>query len=120
MRHKHQVLQRPVEPKEENTIQITDTGYRALLAQREALEKQIEELRNAERGDAMEWIREQMALYEVKPEDLQPRSSVGQRKQSAPVAAKYRDPASGATWSGRGKPPRWIAGQDRDTYAITD
>jgi len=48
---------------------MTDTGYRALLAQREALEKQIKELRNAERGDAIEWIREQMALYEVEPED---------------------------------------------------
>ena len=99
---------------------MTDTGYRALLAQREALEKQIEELRNAERGDAIEWIREQMALYEVKPEDLEPRSSRGPRKQSKPVAAKYRDPASGATWSGRGKPPRWIADQDRDKFAITD
>ncbi|AME27354.1 H-NS histone family protein [Burkholderia sp. PAMC 26561] len=99
---------------------MTDTGYRALLAQREALEKQIEELRNAERSDAIEWIREQMALYEVKPEDLEPRSSRAPRKQSAPVAAKYRDPASGATWSGRGKPPRWIADQDRDKFAITD
>jgi DNA-binding protein H-NS len=99
---------------------MTDTGYRALLAQREALEKQIEELRNAERGDAIEWIREQMALYDVNPQDLDPRASRGPRKQSKPVAAKYRDPASGATWSGRGKPPRWIAGQDRDAYAITD
>jgi DNA-binding protein H-NS len=105
---------------EENTIEMTNTGYRALLAQREALEKQIEELRNAERGDAIEWIREQMALFDVKPEDLEPRASRGPRKQSAPVAAKYRDPASGATWSGRGKPPRWIADQDRDKFAITD
>jgi DNA-binding protein H-NS len=105
---------------EENTTEMTNTGYRALLAQREALEKQIEELRNAERGDAIQWIREQMALFKVKPEDLDPRSSRGPRKQSAPVAAKYRDPATGATWSGRGKPPRWIADQDRDKFAITD
>ncbi|AME28174.1 hypothetical protein AXG89_30475 (plasmid) [Burkholderia sp. PAMC 26561] len=39
---------------------MTNTGYRALLAQREALEKQIEELRNAERvtrsnGSASKW-----------------------------------------------------------------
>jgi DNA-binding protein H-NS len=65
---------------------------------REALEKQIEELRNAERGDAIEWICEQMALFNVKPEDLKPRASRGPRKQSAPVAANYRGPASGATW----------------------
>jgi DNA-binding protein H-NS len=105
---------------EENRNEMTNTGYRSLLAQREALEKQIEELRNAERGDAIEWIREQMALFDVKHEDLEPRIRRGSRKQSAPVAAKYRDPASGATWSGRGKPPRWIANQDRDKFVIAD
>lgn len=36
----------------------------------------------------------------------------------AGVAAKYRDPETGATWSGRGKPPRWIAGKDREQFAI--
>jgi DNA-binding protein H-NS len=105
---------------EENTKEMTNTGYRALLAQREALEKQIEELKNAERGDAIKWILEQMALFDVKPVDLAPRRGRGPRKQSAPVAAKYQDPASGATWSGRGKPPRWIAGQEREKFAITD
>ncbi|MEJ0003067.1 MAG: H-NS histone family protein [Pararobbsia sp.] len=35
-----------------------------------------------------------------------------------PVAAKYRDPVTGSTWSGRGKAPRWIAGQDRDKFAV--
>ncbi|WP_373785874.1 H-NS family nucleoid-associated regulatory protein, partial [Delftia acidovorans] len=32
--------------------------------------------------------------------------------------AKYRDPASGATWTGRGKPPRWIEGKDRKALEI--
>jgi DNA-binding protein H-NS len=99
---------------------MTNTGYRALLAQREALEQQIEELRTAERGDAIEWIREQMALFDVKLEELDPRRGRSPKKQPVPVAAKYRDPASGATWSGRGKPPRWIADQDREKFAISD
>lgn len=34
------------------------------------------------------------------------------------VAAKYRDPDTGATWSGRGKPPQWIAGKDRQPFEI--
>jgi len=29
-----------------------------------------------------------------------------------------RDPDSGSTWSGRGKPPKWIAGQERDNFLI--
>jgi DNA-binding protein H-NS len=33
--------------------------------------------------------------------------------------AKYRDPASGKTWTGRGKPPLWIAGvEDREPFLI--
>jgi DNA-binding protein H-NS len=99
---------------------MTNTGYRALLAQREALEKQIEELKNAERGDAIDWILEQMALFAMKPEDLEPRRGRSPGKKSGPVAAKYRDPVSGVTWSGRGKVPRWLADQDREKFAIPD
>lgn len=33
-------------------------------------------------------------------------------------APKFRDPASGKTWNGLGKPPAWIAGQDRSAFAI--
>jgi DNA-binding protein H-NS len=36
-----------------------------------------------------------------------------------PQAPKYRDPESGATWSGRGKAPAWLASvKDRTTYLI--
>jgi DNA-binding protein H-NS len=36
-----------------------------------------------------------------------------------PQAPKYRDPETGATWSGRGKAPAWLAGaKDRTTYLI--
>ena len=40
-----------------------------------------------------------------------------------PAAPKYRDPVSGATWSGRGKLPRWMKhlieqGAKRDDFRI--
>jgi DNA-binding protein H-NS len=36
-----------------------------------------------------------------------------------PQAPKYRDPASGATWSGRGPAPAWLASaKDRNAYLI--
>jgi DNA-binding protein H-NS len=31
---------------------------------------------------------------------------------------KYQDPASGATWSGAGRPPAWIQGQDRAAFLV--
>ncbi|MGW0359795.1 H-NS family nucleoid-associated regulatory protein [Micrococcus luteus] len=30
----------------------------------------------------------------------------------------YRDQKSGASWSGRGKPPNWIVGKNRDRFLI--
>jgi DNA-binding protein H-NS len=36
-----------------------------------------------------------------------------------PQPAKYRDPKSGATWSGRGRAPRWVADvEDRTRFLI--
>ena len=41
----------------------------------------------------------------------------GQRKGSQP--ALYRDPKSGATWSGRGRAPAWLSGaKDRSRFLI--
>ncbi len=42
-----------------------------------------------------------------------------QGKKAASVGApKYRDPATGVTWTGRGKPPNWINGKDREQFLI--
>jgi DNA-binding protein H-NS len=30
------------------------------------------------------------------------------------------DPYSGKTWTGRGKPPAWIAGRNREKFLIAD
>nr|WP_313658360.1 H-NS histone family protein [Achromobacter ruhlandii] len=40
-----------------------------------------------------------------------------------PVAAKYRHPTTGETWSGRGRTPRWLAAEEgagkcREEYLI--
>ena len=34
------------------------------------------------------------------------------------VAAKFRDPETGKTWSGRGREPVWIKGKDREEFKI--
>ncbi|MGS1073533.1 H-NS family nucleoid-associated regulatory protein [Burkholderia glumae] len=40
-------------------------------------------------------------------------------KRTASVAAKYQDPKTGATWSGRGRAPGWIANaKNRDRFLV--
>jgi DNA-binding protein H-NS len=34
------------------------------------------------------------------------------------VAAKYRDPLTGASWSGRGRAPKWIEGKSRADFLV--
>lgn len=42
-------------------------------------------------------------------------------KQASAVIAKYRDPKSGAPWSGRGRAPAWMANaKDRTKFLIED
>ncbi|MBN3776908.1 H-NS histone family protein [Burkholderia sp. Ac-20345] len=89
--------------------------YKDLLAQHAALEKQIEEVRNKERGDAINTIRQLMQEYEISTVDLVVKKT---RKARSPVTQKYKDPNSDKTWSGMGKPPAWIAGKDREAFLI--
>ncbi|MFM2323494.1 MAG: hypothetical protein RL244_373, partial [Pseudomonadota bacterium] len=34
------------------------------------------------------------------------------------VAPKYRNNETGETWTGRGKPPRWIQDKNREDFLI--
>jgi DNA-binding protein H-NS len=90
-----------------------------LLTERENLDEKIEELRQAKRVDAIKKALILIAEHELTASDLfgSTRGAV-KAKASSKVMAKYRDPKTGATWSGRGKPPRWIADKDRSQFAI--
>jgi DNA-binding protein H-NS len=81
------------------------------MAQREALEHQIEQTRKHERGEAIEKVKALMAQYGLSVADLggRPPSSKPQKGRSGgKVAAKYRNTSTGETWSGRGLQPRWL------------
>ena len=97
------------------------SSYRELLAQREKLEKQIEEAKAREYAEVLNEIKQKMSDYGISLAELGGTRAKTVKAASRPragVAPKYRDPDSGSTWSGRGKPPRWIAGQDREKFLI--
>jgi len=48
----------------------------------------------------------------------QPQSSKARRKTGGTVAAKFRNPETGDTWTGRGREPTWIKGKNREEFRI--
>ena len=81
-----------------------------LLAQKAALEKRIIDAQREEKAAAIAKVKELMSQHGLSLADLG-----GSRGPAAPkragggkVAAKYRDSATGDTWSGRGLQPKWL------------
>ena len=95
-------------------------SYKELLAQREALDAKIQSARETELSTAITRVREMVTEFGLTQQDIF--GKPGRAKSAAKgakIAPKYRDPASGATWTGRGKAPKWIAGlADREKFAI--
>lgn len=98
--------------------------YPALKARLQQLEAEIERVRLRERTFAMEQIRQLLASVDLDPEDLRrslqgnvrsPKSLLvrGARKQFALVAEPaplFIHPATGRSWSGHGRRPKWLTG----------
>lgn len=92
--------------------------YKELTAKIEILQKEAAHARQTEIADAIADIKQKMKDYGISAADLGVATAKKAGKVKEPVAAKFRDSVSGASWSGRGKPPKWIAGKDRSAYLI--
>ncbi|WP_084162709.1 H-NS histone family protein [Paraburkholderia bannensis] len=96
--------------------------YQTLLAQRAELEARIAAVREAEVAGVMEQIRQLVDEYDLHDQVQFTRArAIGPRGPGAlrgPVGAKYRNPQTGQTWSGRGRAPAWIEGKDRTQFLI--
>lgn len=80
-----------------------------LLAQKEALDREIELTKKQERTEAIQKVRTLMSEYGLTAADLAARSSARPKgKSGKKVAAKYRNVATGESWSGRGLQPKWL------------
>ena len=82
-----------------------------LLAQKAELEKQIMEAQREERSAAVAQIKSLMSQYGLSTADLGTSRAVPPPRRTGSggkVAAKYRDPSTGDTWSGRGLQPKWL------------
>lgn len=95
-----------------------------LIAQKEALEREIERTQQQGRLDAIAKVRSLMAEYGLSASDLSIKTAAKARAgKGNKVAAKYRNAATGDAWSGRGLQPKWLkaalaAGRKLSDFAV--
>jgi DNA-binding protein H-NS len=101
------------------------------------LQKKADDLRRKKSASVISSIRKMMAEHGLSIKDIEEAPEEAPRKRGRPVGSKngvrtssakaaaskvppkYRDPATGATWSGRARPPAWIKDvKDRSKYLI--
>lgn len=110
--------------------------YQSLQLQIRKLQEKAETVRQKQRQPVIASILRSMQEYSITLDELKAAQAKGvpARKRAAgaakpsaklvkQVAPKYRHPETGETWTGRGKPPRWLVaaeagGATRDQFLI--
>lgn len=93
------------------------------------LQRKADAIRKAEVAQAVKQVKQLVARHGLTAEDVGLAGAAGRGgakgKSTAwsvvkPLGvAKYRDPQTGKTWTGKGKPPNWISGvADRSLFLI--
>jgi DNA-binding protein H-NS len=97
----------------------TMSQYTELKAQITKLQAQADRAREAELEAVVADIRRKIVEYGLTARDLGfGLARRGRPPKKEPLPPVYQDPKTGVTWNGRGKPPRWIAGKNRDRFLI--
>ncbi|MBV7542709.1 H-NS family nucleoid-associated regulatory protein [Acidovorax sp. sic0104] len=89
------------------------TTLKDLLAQRAQLDAAISEARQEASEEALRTVQALVAEFGFTAQQVFPWKPIVKK-----AAKKYRDEKSGATWTGRGRAPAWIAGKNREDFLI--
>ena len=93
------------------------TDYQTLLARKAELDAQIAQAQAEAKAEGIATARALIQEHGLTAADVFP--AQGKKPKGSVGAPKYRDPDTGATWTGRGKPPNWINGKDRAPFLIS-
>jgi DNA-binding protein H-NS len=95
------------------------TTYQEYQAKIAELQNLAESARREELNNAKEKIAAIMREHGLSLADLAGASKPAKvSKPRAPVPMKYRDSATGQTWTGRGRAPKWLEGKKKEDFLI--
>ena len=93
------------------------SSYDDLIKQRDLLDRQIVELQEKDKQVAIAQVKSIIEKYGIIASDVfSKKGAISSLNKKVP--AKYRNPKTGETWTGRGKAPLWIARLSRDEFLI--
>lgn len=82
------------------------------------LQEKAEAARRIEVEEAKNKIRELMETFGIAMSDLTGGAKKVAKVPRKPVEIKYKNQATGETWTGRGRAPKWLDGKDKSQFAI--
>jgi len=94
------------------------SSYQDYQKQIAELQAKAEAARHAEVAEAKAKIKAIMSEYGLTVADLGGASKQAPKTPRKPVEIKYKDEATGDTWTGRGRAPKWLEGKDKNQYLI--
>ena len=117
---------RTIKSSSSTQYKTTMTTYAELQQKIAELQSQAEELRKRELAEIIADVKQKIAAYGLSAADLglqAGREPAAPQKTKTALKAKYRDPATGETWVGRGATPKWMrayldAGRNKDEFLI--
>ena len=90
-----------------------------LQAEREKLDSEIKSKQDRQKTEVLAQIKTVAETYGITADDVvEVLGGLKSKRKGVPAKPKYKDPATGTLWSGRGKDPAWIKGQDRTKFLI--
>ncbi|CAB3809589.1 H-NS family nucleoid-associated regulatory protein [Paraburkholderia fynbosensis] len=84
--------------------------YREVKEHIRELEREAEILRREELREVIADMRRAIRKYGITPDQL--------FGPDLSDLVRYRDPETGKTWNGFGRPPNWIRGKDRAAFRV--
>lgn len=95
--------------------------YEEIQAKIADLQAQAAKVKQEEKAQAIDAAKAMIVSYGITAKDLGLDKVKGKAgpKPGGKIPPKYKDPVSGALWSGRGKTPKWFNGSlNPSVYAI--
>ena len=82
-----------------------------LIAKRAALDDEIAKAKTAAKAGNIAQVKALMAELDVSAADISRKPERAQNGSRRVADARYRNPSTGETWSGRGKTAKWLAAE---------